>query len=387
MLARGTTLTAGVIVALAAALSGCTTTTTTPSVTGGTLSIYVSTPPGTLAPEAQDVISAERLAFQQGAPGGKIGRFTIKLVPYKGGKLSDNARQAIGDSTTIAYLGELAPGASEDTIGITNAEDVLQVSPTDTALEETQHSAAIPNSPNRYYESLSTNAKTFARVVPTDAPEAKVLVSEMGSLGVKRLYLKTDGTAYGAALAYAVRADAASSGIALAASDALSDGVLYAGSSERDAVVTLNRAAAGNPTAKLFAPSALATASFASAMSPAAQRVTYISSPGFGPGNPLPAAAQPFVTAFKSAYGHAPSSQAIFGYEAMAAVMAVLREAGPSAANRNTVVRDFFNIRNRASALGTYSINNNGDTSIAPFVIDRVRSGQLVPYKAVQEQG
>ena len=84
---------------------------------------------------------------------------------------------------------------------------------------------------------------------------------------------------------------------------------------------------------------------------------------------------------------HQPAPQAIFGYEAMAAVMAVLHEAGSSAANRNTVVKDFYKLRNRASALGTYSINSNGDTSIAPFVIDRVRAGQLVPYKAVQEQG
>jgi hypothetical protein len=37
--------------------------------------------------------------------------------------------------------------------------------------------------------------------------------------------------------------------------------------------------------------------------------------------------------------------------------------------------------------LGTYSINANGDTSLAPFVISRVKSGQLVPYRFVSEQG
>ena len=45
------------------------------------------------------------------------------------------ARLAIIDSSTIAYLGEIAPGAPTQTVGITNALDVLQVSPTDNALE------------------------------------------------------------------------------------------------------------------------------------------------------------------------------------------------------------------------------------------------------------
>jgi branched-chain amino acid transport system substrate-binding protein len=383
MLARGRTLTAGAVAALAVAVGGCATTTTTPSVTGGTLSIYVSTPPGTLDPQQQDVLSAERLAFQQA--GDKVGRFTIKLVPYKGAKLSDNARQAIGDSTTIAYLGELAPGSSEDTLGITNAEDVLQVSPTDTAAEETQHSAAVPNSPTRYYESLSTYGRTFARVVPTDALEAKALVGQMEGLGVKRLYVKTDGSAYGAALAHAVTSDASGT-ITLASSPSSADGVLYAGGSVAGAAAILDQAVSGNQSVKLFAPSALALNSFAGALSPAAQRNVYVSSPGFGPSD-LTSQGQQFVSAFRSAYGHAPGPQAIFGYEAMAAVMAVLHGAGSSAANRSTVVHDFFKIRNRVSALGTYSINKNGDTSIGPFVINRVRSGQLVPYKAVQEQG
>jgi branched-chain amino acid transport system substrate-binding protein len=383
MLARGRTLTAGAVAALAAALGGCATTTTTPSVTGGTLSIYVSTPPGTVDPQQQDVLSAERLAFQQA--GDKVGKFTIKLIPYKGGKLSANARQAIGDSTTIAYLGEIAPGGSEGTLGITNAEDVLQVSPTDTAVEETQSSAAVPNSPTRYYESLSANGRTFARVVPTDALEAKALVGEMEALGVKRLYVKTDGSAYGAALAHAVT-NAASGAITPASSASGADGVLYAGGSVADAVAALNQAVSGNPTVKLFAPSALALNSFAGALSPGAQRNVYVSSPGFGSSDLTPQGNQ-FVSAFRSAYGHDPAPQAIFGYEAMAAVMAVLHKAGSSAGNRNTVVKDFFNLRNRVSALGTYSINNNGDTSIGPFVINRVRAGQLVPYRAVQEQG
>jgi branched-chain amino acid transport system substrate-binding protein len=65
-------------------------------------------------------------------------------------------------------------------------------------------------------------------------------------------------------------------------------------------------------------------------------------------------------------------------------VLAVLREAGSNAGNRSTVVHDFLSIKNRQSVLGTYSMNSNGDTSIAPFVFSRLQRGKLVPFAQVQ---
>jgi hypothetical protein len=64
--------------------------------------------------------------------------------------------------------------------------------------------------------------------------------------------------------------------------------------------------------------------------------------------------------------------------------MHVRARAGSSANSRGTVVHDFFQISNRSSAVGTYSIGVSGDptfTSGAPFVFGRVKSGKLVPFK------
>jgi branched-chain amino acid transport system substrate-binding protein len=94
-----------------------------------------------------------------------------------------------------------------------------------------------------------------------------------------------------------------------------------------------------------------------------------------------------FLKPFEDAYHRPPSPQAIFGYEAMSAVLSVLRQAGASATDRATVVHDFFAIKNRDSVLGTYSINANGDTSLAPFVFSRLVSGKFVPFKSFQVQG
>jgi ABC-type branched-subunit amino acid transport system substrate-binding protein len=398
LLARGRALSACACSAVAVAVAGCTTTTAaSSSVTGGTLTIYVSVPPGTLSPEAQDVLSAEQLAFQQA--GTHAGSYTVKLKTVRRFELSENARTAISDSSTIAYLGEIAPGTSEGTIGITNAQDILQVSPTDTAVEETQQSAAVPNSPTRYYESLSSNGRTFARVVPSDALEAKALIAQMQALGIGALYVANDGSAYGKAIAAAVGQVARGASIKLTvgppdAKSFLSSGAdaifLGASSANASSAASLFGTIANTSTAKLFAPSALAQSAFVSALSPAAQRGLYVSSPGFTSAD-LPAQGQQFVSAFKAAYQHAPGTEAIFGYEAMAAVMYVLQhQAGSSAGNRGTVVHDFFALRNRSSAIGTYSINPNGNISFAagaPFVISKVKGGKLVPARAFQEQG
>jgi branched-chain amino acid transport system substrate-binding protein len=358
------------LAALAAGLGGCSAAgTSTVTVSGKTLVIYAGVQPA-------DVLQAEQLAFQQA--GGQVGQFKVEFRPLAGAKLSDNARTAIEDTNAIAYLGEAAPGASADTIGITNDLDLLQLSPTDTALELTQSTAAVSNSPSRYYEAWSTYKHTFARVVPSAALEAKAQVQQMQTLGVKQLYVADDGSAYGQSIALAVR-QAAAPGITVVPSRANADAIFYGGVDRGAAVAALN--AAAGPAVKLFAPSSLDDQQFASALSAAAQRDLYVSAPGFTTKQlPTQATAQ-FVTPFKAANHHAPSAQAIFGYEAMSALLTVLKSAGASANNRDTVVHDFLLLKRTDSVLGAYSIDANGDaqwTGAAPFVFSRVRSGRLV---------
>ncbi|HUO74050.1 MAG TPA: hypothetical protein VMU39_24975 [Solirubrobacteraceae bacterium] len=371
--ARALTLIAAA--ATATALGGCAAAgSSNVKVSGKALTIYASVPAGTASDQTvQDVLDAERLAFSR--KHSEVSAFTVSLRTIQAAKLSDNGRTAIQDTTAIAYLGEIPPGASADSLGITNAQDLLQVSPTDTAVELTQSTPAVPNSPNRYYESLKSYGRTFARVVPTTAKEAQAQVREMQGLKVKRLYVADDGSPYGRAIAAAVKQDATPA-ISVVSTPAGADGAFYGADSASAAIRTFTSIAHASPTAKLFGPSALATETFASGMT-AGARTIYVSVPGV-PRVDLPAAGEQFIADFTSTYGHAPAPQAIFGYEAMAAVLDVLKQAGSSANSRSTVVSDFFAIKNRTSVLPTYSINANGDTSLAVFVFDRVRAGKLV---------
>ena len=383
VLARGRAACAWAL--LAAGLAGCTSggaANSSVTVSGNRLTIYLSAASTNQPQVAKDVLDAERLAFKQGST--RVAGRSIRYLIVRGNTISAQARTVIQDKSAIAYLGEVVPHSSYASLGITNALDILQVTPTDTALELTQTTTAVPNAPDSYYESLSTYGRTFARVVPSSAEEALAQVQEMQSLGVRKLYAGNDGSAYGAAVANAVQRDA-SGKITVVSSPAGADGVFYGSATPAVAARYFNGVAGSNPSAKLFGPSALDAPSFTAALSSSVRNL-YISVPGFLPADLTPAG-RTFVSAFKAAYGREPAVQAIFGYEAMAAVLAVLKQAGSSANSRTTVVKDFFAIKNRESVLGTYSINTNGDTSIAPFVFSRLAGGKLVPFKFVEAQG
>jgi len=397
---RNRALTGAACVALIVALAACgATTATSTTITGSTLTIYASLPlkvNGPESSEAHDVLDAEQLALKQA--GGKVGRYTIDFVALNDAAgagwspklIADNARRVIQHDDAIAYLGEIDPNASAQSIPITNADDLLEVSPYDTAIGLTQATPVVSGSPDNYYESFSTYGRTFARVVPNDNYQAKAQLQVMQGLGVKKLFIAENGKAYGDEIAIAVEEDASkygitataparsSSGLAQSGADAL----FYGGVASPAAVQLFNGAAAGNPKLKLFGPGGLYTSAFARGLSPAAQRVTYLSEPGLTTAE-LPAAGKAYLSAFEAAYHHVPWTQAIFGYAAMQVVLDTLHRAGANADNRADDLDNLLGAKKFSSALGSFSIDKDGDTSLAPYFFSRVKDGKLVVFKGL----
>jgi ABC-type branched-subunit amino acid transport system substrate-binding protein len=379
----------GVACLAAVAVAGCSASNSGSSsssaltVKGNTLSIYLSEPSDLNSDSvAQDVVHAEQMAFS--AHSKSVSDFKLRLEPVAYKTLSDNARAAIIDSTTIAYLGEIAAGASDQTTGITNAQDVLQVSPTDGALELSNPTPAVSGGAKTFFEQFSSYGRTFARVVPSGIEEAKAQVAEMKKLGITRLYVANDGSDYGKAIADAVSSDAKAAGLTIEPSvDEQVNGYFYGVESPTAAAKFFNHMAGTAPNAKLFGPSSLNSSAFTSALSGSVHNL-YVSIPGYLPKD-LPAAGKSFVAAFKTLYGHSPNVEAIFGYEAMSALLRVLASEGNKANIRGDVVSAFLKQRKVSSVLGTYSINSVGNTSLDAFVFARMRAGKLVPFAAASQ--
>jgi ABC-type branched-subunit amino acid transport system substrate-binding protein len=357
---------------VAAVVAGCATTGSSGSsansvtATGSTLIIYLSEP-ASANPVQRQVLTGEQQACSQLAGSIPGTSRSVKCETVQQGTLSANARQAIQNESSIAYIGEIQPGDSEQTLGINNARDVLQVSPTDTATELTQPVAAVPGSPGDFYEAAGTYGHTFARIAPTTDQEAQAVLAEMKKLGVHNLYVKRDGSNYGNVLAAAMSAGASANGITVNNSETAVNAIFYAGDSLSGAQSFATSASSTAASAKLFLPSALAGLDF-SAGPWSRFHAVYVSEPVPGAGS-SPRIASP---------------EEAFGYAAVQSVIHVLHEAGTSVTNRATVVKDFHKLSGLATAVGTLSINAQGDSSlgVGAFGFARVRGGQLVMLRS-----
>src|SRR3712207_4163874 len=138
---RRIAVTALALLALAGAGCGDDEGTAESLITGDSLTVYSSLPlRGPYAAVSRDLVLAEKLALQEA--GGRAGDFSVAYVsldstdPETGrwspGRVASNARKAVQDRQTIAYLGELETGASAISVPILNEGGILQVSPRDT---------------------------------------------------------------------------------------------------------------------------------------------------------------------------------------------------------------------------------------------------------------
>jgi branched-chain amino acid transport system substrate-binding protein len=68
----------------------------------------------------------------------------------------------------------------------------------------------------------------------------------------------------------------------------------------------------------------------------------------------------------------------------MSVVLAAIRRAGARGNDRVAVIDSFFATHNRASVLGSYSIQPDGETTFSRYGVDRVRGGKAVFDRAIQ---
>jgi branched-chain amino acid transport system substrate-binding protein len=65
---------------------------------------------------------------------------------------------------------------------------------------------------------------------------------------------------------------------------------------------------------------------------------------------------------------------------------AIKRAAAQGAVDKAAVIKQLFATKNRASVLGTYSINENGDTTLTDYGAYGIKNGQLVFDETIKAQ-
>ena len=73
-----------------------------------------------------------------------------------------------------------------------------------------------------------------------------------------------------------------------------------------------------------------------------------------------------------------PNPYAVYGYEAMDLILDTCDRLGPDCGDRQKLIDALYDTKGRESVLGTYDIDENGDTTLTDYGVYRVKDGELV---------
>jgi branched-chain amino acid transport system substrate-binding protein len=383
---------------------------------GDTLNIYSSLPlQGAQRLQTTAMVQGIRLALKQA--GGKAGDFTIKYTSLDDSTAqagtwtpeaaSANARRVAQDESAIAYLGEFNSGASAISIPILNEVPIAQVSPANTAVGLTSDEpGADEGEPDKYYP---TGSRNYLRVVPKDTIQGAALATLMKDDGCTAVAILNDKEVYGAGLARNIEASAKEQGLEVTGNEGIdpkapnfrsqaasikSDGAdcfVFSGVTPNGAVQLYKDVSAAIPEAKLYGPDGVSNPEFYNpsegGVPPEIGNKTKITVATLSP-DEYPPEGKKFFEDFSREYGvENPDVYAIYGYEAMNLVLDTCKELGSDCSDKQAMIDALFQTKARKSVLGTYDIDENGDTTITDYGVYDVKGGELVFDQTIQAEG
>ena len=380
---------------------------------GKTIDIYSSLPlQGAVNVDTIPMVNGIKLALSQA--GGKAGQFTVNYISTDDSTATSaattcdvtqseaNARKAATDPKAVLYIGEFNSGCSKVTIPITNQAGLAQISPANTYVGLTTNlPGSAPGEPQKYYP---TGQRTYLRIVPIDKIQAKDGLIAMKQAGCTRVAVNNDKTAYGAGLATQVQTQAASEGLTVTGDTALDptspnfrayassikgQGVncVYTAFNPTGEVELIKDITGAIPTAKVFGGDGVC---ITSVTNPAKGGIPKSLAPRYfctQPAQDLLAypGGKAFVDAYKAKYGTAITDPyAIYGYEAMKLGLATIAKLGAQGNSKSAVLKALFATKDYHGAIGTYSFDKNGDTTLTAFGLYKVGpDGNTLYFKTV----
>ena len=386
---------------------------------GQTLTIYSSLPlQGASEAQTNAMVDGMKLALKDA--GNKAGDIKISYkslddsTAQQGGwtpeATSANARRAAQDDSAVFYIGEFNSGASAVSIPILNEAGLAQLSPANTAVGlTTDEPGADKGEPDKYYP---TGERTYARIVPKDTIQGAALATVMKEDGCTKIAIANDKEVYGAGLARNIEMSAKEQGLEVVENTGIdpkapnyrslasgfegkgADCFVFSGVTGNGAVQIYKDVANALPEAKLYGPDGVAESGFADPKEGGIPKAVgdrvKLSVATLSP-DQYPEEGKKFFESFEKEYNEPnPDPYAIYGYEAMQLALDTIEAAAPedgSAESRKKVLDQLFQTKDRASVLGTYSIDENGDTTLTDYGIYTVKDGELTFDQTVKAGG
>ncbi len=302
-----------------------------------------------------------------------------------------NARRAVRDPDVMVYIGTYNSGAAKMSMPILNRAHLLMVSPANTSPGLTKPGKGDPGEPEMY---RPTGQLNYVRVVPADDLQGPLSARWAKELGVRRVFVLDDNQVYGKGIAGFFIAACQNLGIEVLGHESIDDKaqefkalmttikglqpdlIYFGGTTQTKGGQIAKDMVAAGLTCKLMVPDACYEDAFIAAAG--AKNVNdrcYVTFGGLPPER-LTGPGRDFVDKYQARYGREPESYAIYGYEAAKVALAAIERAGRK--DRQAIVEAALSIRNfRQGALGSWSFDSNGDTTITTISGSMVHDGKF----------
>jgi branched-chain amino acid transport system substrate-binding protein len=394
-----------------AALAGCPKTSSTSGVGNPQVIKIVSSLPrtGSARVQTDTIVNGIRMAIEEA--GGKVGDFTIEYEDMDDATAAAgawtpeaeaaNADRAIKDPDVMVYIGTYNSGAAKVSMPVLNGANLLMISPANTWPGLTKPGLGDPGEPD-IYRKPSGGKVTYTRVVPADDLQGTLAAEWARDMGVKRVYILDDLEVYGRGIARLFEEACNDIGIEVLGHESIDvkaqefkslmtnikgmkpDLVYFGGTTQTKAGQIAKDMVAVGLDAKLMVPDGCFEEAFIeSAGAENLNDRVFITFGGLPPEKRTGAGKQ-FVDNYVSKYGKQPEAYAIYGYESARVALEAIRRAGKK--DRAAIVDAALSIRDFDGALGRWSFDENGDTSLRELSGNTVRNGKFEFVRVLGEE-
>lgn len=335
-------------------------------------------------------------SIKQILDGQKVGDFTIKYTDlddssaaaggdWDGAVAQANLTRAANDPDAMIVIGHFNSGAAKLTIPIANAACLVMISPANTypGLTTAVEGVTEPGEPDSYYPGGYRN---YSRVISTDDKQGGAGAAWAKELGATKAYVLDDTQVYGKGLARAWALFANDLGIEVVSAGGTSEGFdakatdyaalaqkikdsgadfIYIGSITGQNTGKLWKdLRAAMPDIKIMSGDGVFEKAWYDGAGDAGNG-TYLTFGGVGPDEQTGEAGKKWVADYKAAHnGETPPVYAIYGAAAGQLALDALKRAAVTN-DRYEVLKAVFATKDFQSYLGTFSIKEDGDTTLA----------------------
>src|SRR5215203_882334 len=370
---------------------------------GGQTVKIVSDLPRQGANRAQTTTMVNAIEMAIDERGGKAGDVSIEYESlddataqagqWDEAKCAENAQTAAQDEEIVGWIGPFNSGCAVVEIPILNEAGLGMISPANTYIGLTKPGGE-PDEPEKYYP---TGERNYTRVIVADDEQGQAGALLMEEKGVESVYILDDKETYGKGLADQVQQSADELGIQVIGREGVDttaanfrsvmnkiaqedpDAIYFGGIIENNAAqLVKDKIGAGmsNDDVLFIGPDGIFLDEFLSQGGAAAEGA-YITFGGL-PESELSDKGQQFVQEYESRYDDEIQPYTAYAYEAANVMLdAIERASKKGEVTRETVLKEIFATEDYNGVLGTWSFDEDGDTTLTELSVQQVENGEF----------